>query len=333
MYKVIRRIVDDGVYFDIKPRWARTIITCLARIGGRPVGIVANQPKHLGGILDNDSADKAARFIKLCDAFNIPLRVPPGRARLHGRHQGRARRDHPPRRQDALRGRRRHRAEDHRGVRKAYGAGYYVMCGRAYEPDLIVAWPTAEISRDGRRGRGQHHRPHAVIEAADDPDATRKQMEDAIRATIDPYIAAGNAMIDDVIDPRETRPIVIRRSRWRRPSRSSGRGRRWAWCRYEGRAGRRAGRPGRGRGRGGRRAGGRRPGARRRAGGGRVVPRPAAVARRVPAQAGPAVLARDRGGGRRARRARGVGLRARRPRDGDDDARRLRRRGGRASRS
>src|SRR3954467_5428317 len=73
MYDVIGRIVDDGRWFDLKPRWARTIITCLARMGGRPVGIVASQPKHLGGILENDSADKAARFINLCDAYGIPL--------------------------------------------------------------------------------------------------------------------------------------------------------------------------------------------------------------------------------------------------------------------
>src|SRR6201991_3444584 len=73
MYEVIRRIVDDGVYFDIKPQFAKTIITCLARFGGRPAGIVANQPKQLGGILDNDSADKAARFINLCNAYGIPL--------------------------------------------------------------------------------------------------------------------------------------------------------------------------------------------------------------------------------------------------------------------
>ena len=73
MYEVIRRIVDDGVYFDLKPQWAKTIITCLARFGGRPAGIVANQPKQLGGILDNDSADKAARFINLCNAYGIPL--------------------------------------------------------------------------------------------------------------------------------------------------------------------------------------------------------------------------------------------------------------------
>jgi len=94
-------------------------------------------------------------------------------------------------------------------VRKAYGAGYYVMCGKAYEPDLIVAWPSAEISVMGAEG-AVNIIGRSVIEAAEDPDATRKQMEDAIRATIDPYIAAGNAMIDDVIDPRETRPVVIK---------------------------------------------------------------------------------------------------------------------------
>jgi acetyl-CoA carboxylase carboxyltransferase component len=73
MYEIIRRIVDDGHWLDLKSQWARTIITCLARMGGRPVGIVANQPKHLGGILDNDSADKAARFVNLCNAFGIGL--------------------------------------------------------------------------------------------------------------------------------------------------------------------------------------------------------------------------------------------------------------------
>src|SRR6201746_651214 len=73
MYEVIAEIVDDGLYFDLKPKWAKSVITCFARFGGQPVGIVANQPKHLGGILDNDSADKAARFINLCNAFGIPL--------------------------------------------------------------------------------------------------------------------------------------------------------------------------------------------------------------------------------------------------------------------
>ena len=113
MYDVIGRIVDDGEWFDLKPRWARTIITCLARMGGRPVGIVANQPKHLGGILENDSADKAARFVNLCDAFGIPLlflRTCPGfmvgtKVEQAGHH--------PARREDALRGLARDGAEGH----------------------------------------------------------------------------------------------------------------------------------------------------------------------------------------------------------------------------
>ena len=89
MYDVIRLIVDDGEWLDLKPKWARTIITCLARMGGRPVGIVASQPRHLGGILDNDSADKAARFVTLCDAFGIPLVFLVDVPGLHGRHEGR----------------------------------------------------------------------------------------------------------------------------------------------------------------------------------------------------------------------------------------------------
>ena len=113
MYDVIRRIVDDGDCFDLKPQWAKTIITCLARFGGRPAGIVANQPRQLGGILDNDSADKAARFVNLCNAFGIPLVFLVGRAGVHGRHEGRGGRHHPPRREDAPRGRQRHRPEGH----------------------------------------------------------------------------------------------------------------------------------------------------------------------------------------------------------------------------
>jgi acetyl-CoA carboxylase carboxyltransferase component len=209
MYEVIRRIVDDGAWFDLKPRWARTIITCLARMGGGPVGIVANQPKHLGGILENDSADKAARFINLCDAYGIPLLFlmdVPGF--MVGTKVERA-------------GIIRHGAKMLYAVsratvpkvtvilRKAYGAGYYVMCGRAYEPDLIVAWPSAEISVMGPEG-AVNIIFRKEIEASEDPDATRAQMIQGIRRTIDPYIAAGNAMVDDIIDPRDTRPTVIR---------------------------------------------------------------------------------------------------------------------------
>src|SRR3954453_19549129 len=209
MYEVIGRIVDHGRWFDLKPRWARTIITCLARMGGRPVGIVANQPKQLGGILENDSADKAARFINLCDAFNIPLLflmdVPGFMVGTKVEQAGIIR--HGAKMLYAV-----SRATVPKVtvvVRKAYGAGYYVMCGKAYEPDLIVAWPSAEISVMGAEGAVEIVMRRA-IEEADDPDAKRAELVETYRKIIDPHIAAGNAMIDDIIDPRETRAVVAR---------------------------------------------------------------------------------------------------------------------------
>jgi acetyl-CoA carboxylase carboxyltransferase component len=209
MYEVIREIVDDGEILDIKPKFAKTIITCLARFGGQPVGIVANQPKQLGGILENDSADKAARFINLCDAFNIPLvflqDVPGFMVGSKVEHAGIIR--HGAKMLYAV-----SRATVPKitvVVRKAYGAGYYVMCGKAYEPDLIVAWPTAEISVMGPEG-AVNIIGRSAIEASDDPEQTRAQMLAQIKKSIDPYIAARNDVIDDVIDPRETRPTIIR---------------------------------------------------------------------------------------------------------------------------
>ena len=209
MYEVIEEIVDDGDYFDIKPKFAKSLITCFARMGGQSVGIVANQPKVLGGVLDVDSADKAARFINLCDAFNIPLLflqdVPGFLVGSKVEQQGIIR--HGAKMLYAV-----SRATVPKItvlVRKAYGAGYYVMCGRAYEPDLIVAWPGAEISVMGAEG-AVNIIGRSAIEAADDPEATREAMLNAVREQIDPYIAAGNAMIDDIIDPRETRQTVIR---------------------------------------------------------------------------------------------------------------------------
>jgi acetyl-CoA carboxylase carboxyltransferase component len=209
MYEVIREITDDGELFDIKPKFAKTIITCFARFGGQPVGIVANQPKQLGGILENDSADKAARFINLCDAFNIPLvflqDVPGFMVGSKVEHAGIIR--HGAKMLYAV-----SRATVPKVtvvVRKAYGAGYYVMNGKAYEPDLIVAWPSAEISVMGAEG-AVNIIGRSAIEASDDPEKTREQMLEAVREQIDPYIPAGNAMIDDIIDPRETRPMIIR---------------------------------------------------------------------------------------------------------------------------
>jgi methylmalonyl-CoA decarboxylase subunit alpha len=209
MYDVIREIVDDGDYFDLKPKFAKNVITCFARFGGQPAGIVANQPKQLAGVLDNDSADKAARFINLCDAFNIPLvflqDVPGFMVGSKVEHAGIIR--HGAKMLYAV-----SRATVPKVtvvVRKAYGAGYYVMCGKAYEPDLIVAWPGAEISVMGAEGAVEII-GRSAIEASDDPEATREGMLNAVRQQIDPYIAAGNAVIDDIIDPRETRPTIAK---------------------------------------------------------------------------------------------------------------------------
>jgi methylmalonyl-CoA decarboxylase subunit alpha len=209
MYEVIRRIVDDGEYFDLKPQWAKTIITCLARFGGRPCGIVANQPKHLGGILDNDSADKAARFINLCNAYGIPLlflqdvpgfmvgtKVEEAGIIRHGAKMLYAVANATVPKITVV-------------LRKAYGAGYYVMCGRAYEPDLIVGWPTAEISVMGAEGAVEIVF-RKQVEEAEDPAAKKAELIANYRSIIDVYIAARNAMIDDVIDPRETRPTICR---------------------------------------------------------------------------------------------------------------------------
>jgi acetyl-CoA carboxylase carboxyltransferase component len=209
MYEVVRRIVDDGEWLDLKPKWARTIITCFARMGGRPVGIVASQPRQLGGILDNDSADKAARFVTLCDAFGIPLvflvdvpgfmvgtKVEQAGIIRHGAKMLHAVASATVPKITVI-------------LRKAYGAGYYVMNGRAYEPDLIVAWPSAEISVMGAEGAVEIVMRRQV-EEAEDPAAKRAELVAAYQGLIDVYVAARNGMIDDVIDPRETRPTIVR---------------------------------------------------------------------------------------------------------------------------
>src|SRR5262245_43229609 len=209
MKKIVRAVVDRESFFEIKPAWAKNIVVGLARLAGAPVGIVANQPMVLGGALDLDAADKAARFIMLCDAFGIPLvffQDVPGF--LVGSKVERA-------------GIIRHGAKMLYAVseatvpkltvvvRKAYGAGYFVMCGRGYEPDLIVAWPTAEISVMGPEG-GTNIIFRKEIAAAVNPDEERARRVEEFRKLINPYIAAGGALVDDVIDPRESRPVIIR---------------------------------------------------------------------------------------------------------------------------
>ena len=208
MHKILKCVVDDGSLFEMKPKFAQNLVTAFARIGGRPVGLVANNPAHMGGILDVDSADKAARFVNLCDSFNIPLvffQDVPGF--IIGSQMEQA-------------GIIRHGAkmlfEVSKAtvpkitvlVRKCYGAGYYVMCGRAYEPDLIVAWPTAEISVMGPEGMVEIF-ARRMLENIPDADAVKQQMVDGIKPFIDIYKVAGKAYIDEVIDPRETRDYIL----------------------------------------------------------------------------------------------------------------------------
>ena len=201
VHKVVSLIVDDGKFFEIKPRWARNVVTGLARIDGYSVGIVANNPMQYGGVLDVNSADKAARFVNLCDAFEIPLvflqDVPGFMVGTKVEQQGIIR----------------HGAKMLYAVssatvpkltivlRKGYGAGYYVMNGRAYEPDLIAAWPGAEISVMGAEGM-------AAIAAHKATDEVKKQLAEAVRPHIDILRTAALGFVDDVIDPRETRPLL-----------------------------------------------------------------------------------------------------------------------------
>jgi acetyl-CoA carboxylase carboxyltransferase component len=207
--RVVRAIVDRDSWFEVKPTWARNLVIGLARVGGHAVGVVANQPMQKGGILDSDAADKAARFIRMCDAFNVPLVY---LVDVPGFLVGSA-----VEREGIIRhGAKMLYATSEATVpkvtvvmRKAYGAGYFVMCGRGYHPDLLVAWPFAEISVMGPEG-AVNIIFNKQIEAAEDPAATRAKLLQQVRDTINPYLAAGWAMIDDVIEPAETRRVIVR---------------------------------------------------------------------------------------------------------------------------
>ena len=207
--RVIKAVFDKDSWLEIKPTWAKNIVIGFARAGGHAVGVVANQPMQKGGALDSDAADKAARFIRMCDAFNVPLvylmdvpgffvgsQVEKEGIIRHGAKMLYATAEATVPKVTVI-------------MRKAYGAGYYVMCGKGYQPDVLVAWPTAEISVMGPEG-AVNIIFNKQIEAAADPEAARAQMIEAIRAQINPYLAAGWAMIDDVIDPAETRRVIVR---------------------------------------------------------------------------------------------------------------------------
>ncbi|HEX9992949.1 MAG TPA: acyl-CoA carboxylase subunit beta [Acidimicrobiales bacterium] len=210
--RVVRAVVDHGDFFELKPAWARNLVVGLARVGGQPVGVLANQPMVLGGALDVNAADKAARFVWLCDAFGIPLVF------LHdvpGFIVGSA-----VERQGIIR----HGAKMLFAVseatvpkvsivlRKSYGAGYFVMNGTAYEADYVAIWPTAEIAVMGPDGMVNIIRRKELerYPEGDERDAARIAMADELRRNIDPYIAAGHAAVDDVIDPADTRLAIWR---------------------------------------------------------------------------------------------------------------------------
>jgi len=209
--RVIKSLVDEGEFFPMKPDWARSLVTGFARFGGRPVGIVANQPMFLGGAIDVNAADKAARFVWLCDAFHIPLvflmdcpgflvgsKVEKEGIIRHGSKMLFAVSEATVPKVCVV-------------LRKGYGAGYYVMNGRAYETDLIVGWPTAEISVMGPEG-AVNIIGRSILEKIpeEERDAKRNEMIAAVRSTIGPYIAAGWSFVDDLIDPADTRHVIAK---------------------------------------------------------------------------------------------------------------------------
>ena len=209
MHDVIRPIVDDGEFLEIQPTWAQNVIVGFARLAGRSVGIVAQQPSVLAGALDIDASTKAARFVRTCDCFNIPLvtlvDVPgflPGVDQEHGgiiRHGAKllfAYCEATVPKLTVI-------------TRKAYGGAYDVMSSKHIRGDLNLAWPTAEIAVMGPAGAvNVLHRE--AIDGAQDPDAARRRLvTDYEEKFANPYIAASRGFLDDVIRPSETRPRLI----------------------------------------------------------------------------------------------------------------------------
>jgi acetyl-CoA carboxylase carboxyltransferase component len=209
MHKVISAVVDDGEFYEYFPYWAKSIVCGFARVDGRPVGVVGNQPMILAGVLDIESAEKAARFVRTCDAFNIPLitfvDVPgflPGVDQEYGgiiRHGAKLLyafcEATVPRIQII--------------TRKAYGGAYVVMNSKSIGADLAFAWPTAELAVMGPQGAVEIVYRRELAEAGD-PAARRAELVDEYTEKYaNPYAAAERGYVDDVIDPAETRIKII----------------------------------------------------------------------------------------------------------------------------
>ncbi|MDP8937599.1 MAG: acyl-CoA carboxylase subunit beta [Actinomycetota bacterium] len=214
MNRVLAAVVDDGELLEFSPLWARNIVCAFARLDGHPVGLVANQPEVLAGVLDIDSAEKGARFVRTCDAFNIPLVTfvdVPGFLPTSDQEYGGILRNGAkllyafceatvPRVQVV--------------TRKAYGGAYVTMNSKAVGADLAFAWPSAELAVMGPQGAVEilHHRELEQAAAEEgDVDAVRAELvSDYIEHHANPYLAAEHGYVDDVIDPAQTRPLLIR---------------------------------------------------------------------------------------------------------------------------
>jgi propionyl-CoA carboxylase beta subunit len=209
MHAVIEAVVDDGDYFEYARRWAPNIVCTFARLGGHVVGIVGNQPMHLAGVLDIESSEKAARFVRTCDAFNIPLiafvDVPgflPGVDQEHGgiiRHGAKLLyafcESTVPRIQVV--------------TRKAYGGAYVVMNSKSIGADLAFAWPSAELAVMGPQGAVEIVYRRELQQAAD-PAARRAELvAEYTEKYANPYAAAERGYVDDVITPTETRQKLV----------------------------------------------------------------------------------------------------------------------------
>jgi acetyl-CoA carboxylase carboxyltransferase component len=219
MRRVIDAVIDEGSFLEIKARYAKEIITGLCRIDGRPVGIVANQPKHLGGVLFVDSADKAARFIWLCDAFNVPLLY---LADVPGFMIGTK-----VERQGIIRAGAKMIAAVSEAtvpkisviVRKAYGAGLYAMCGPAFEPDACLALPTASIAVMGAQAAVNAVFYNKIQEVPEGPerDALVQKLRDEYREDVDLEKLASELVVDAVLPFEALRGELVQRfERYRR---------------------------------------------------------------------------------------------------------------------
>jgi propionyl-CoA carboxylase beta chain len=209
MLDVIHHVVDHGEFLEVHQHWARNMVVGFARLGGRAIGVVANQPAHLAGCLDIDASTKAARFVRFCDSFNIPLitfvDVPgflPGTGQEWGgiiRHGAKllyAFAEATVPKVTVI-------------TRKAYGGAYDVMCSKHVKADLNFAWATAEIAVMGPRGAVEIIFKRE-IEAADSPEAEEERLiNEYSEKFANPYISAERGYIDDIIEPEETRPRII----------------------------------------------------------------------------------------------------------------------------